>query len=98
MDFSHHAAPPVNFRAGSSSLISRSSPSEPPAEPAFDPSSDIQHTSYGERTPLLGVATQGVKSNIGLLLITAAQLFLAIVNLLVKKLQATDPPVGTLEV
>ena len=47
---------------------------------------------------LWDVVVQSVKSNFGLMLIIAAQLCFAIINLLVKKLHTMDPPVGTLEV
>jgi hypothetical protein len=47
---------------------------------------------------LWDAVVQSVKSNFGLMLIIAAQLCFAIINLLVKKLHTMDPPVGTLEV
>lgn len=51
-----------------------------------------------DMSQLWDVIVQNVKSNFGLMLIIAAQVFFAIINLLVKKLHAMDPPVGTLEV
>jgi hypothetical protein len=90
----------VNFHFGPGSIYLSGGSIEPPAEsstPAFT-STTLQPTSFGERTPLLRAATQRAKSNVGLLLIIAAQLFFAVINLLVKKLHTIDLPVGTLEV
>ncbi|KAF8063348.1 EamA-like transporter family-domain-containing protein [Lyophyllum atratum] len=44
------------------------------------------------------LAVKGIaKNNVGLLLVTAAQAFLALMNAIVKKLNTIDPPVPTLE-
>jgi hypothetical protein len=70
-------------------------PSKPPVElgiPAFD---FILQPDMSQLWPMV---IQSAKSNFGLMLIIAAQVFFAIINLLVKKLHTIDPPVGTLQV
>ncbi|KAF8225183.1 hypothetical protein L208DRAFT_1368476 [Tricholoma matsutake] len=106
MDSRRHSDCGINFyptRRHSNIIYPSSVSSKVPSEPripVFESTvqSDVEQTSFGERTPLLRVATQRVKSNVGLLLIIASQFFLAVINLLVKQLQAIDPRIGTIEI
>ncbi|KAG6915965.1 hypothetical protein DXG01_009054 [Tephrocybe rancida] len=69
-------------------------PSEPPTPP--DEVDDMEpKMSMWRACHLKAVAT--VKGNIGLLLITGAQMFFSLMNVAVKRLNAIDPPVTTFE-
>lgn len=103
MDSLHNSHVPINFYPGlrhSNIIYPSNASSEVPAEPVVESPvhSDVGQTSLGERIPLLRVATQKATSNVGLLYIIAAQFFLAVINLLVKKLHEIDPRIGTVEI